>query len=76
MKEYFLFGMLCLVSPFSGAQNCAYMNEDPIKYYDQNTCEKRKVEKTAEIATSFTEKGFEISYLELNCVVDNRNKNT
>ena len=76
MKEYFLFGILCLISPINGIQSCAYMNEQPIVYYEQNVCEERKIEKANEIATSFNQKGFEIAFIDFTCVLDNTNKNT
>ena len=76
MKEYFLFGILCLINPVSGDSHCAYINEQPIIYYEKNQCEDRKVEKTAEIANSFTKHGFKVSHINLSCIVDNINKPT
>lgn len=52
------------------------MNEQPIVYYEQNVCEERKLEKANEIATSFSQKGFEIAFIDFTCVLDNTNKNT
>ena len=76
MKEYFLFGMLCLVSPFSGAQNCAYIHEDPIMYYPESVCKEKAVKKVNEMGVNLTSQGFQISKLYMNCLVDKNRLNT
>jgi|TARA_R100000084_G_C4589574_1_gene117764 hypothetical protein len=76
MSEFFLMGVLCLIDPFTGTQHCAYINEDPIVFYSQEQCNKRKDEKATEIAVNLTSRGFTISYLNVTCIVDKKKKNT
>ena len=74
MTEYFLLGVLCLVSPITGQPECAYLNENPIIYYTKEECNIRKVEKTTEMAANLTSKGFEISYIDIQCILDTKAK--
>ena len=76
MKEFFLIGLLCLVDPFTGTNHCAYINEDPIVLYTEEQCATRKHEKANEIAVNLTSRGFNISYLDVSCIVDKNKKNT
>jgi len=76
MKEFFLIGLLCLVDPFTGTNHCAYINEDPIVFYTEEQCATRKHEKANEIAVNLTSRGFNISYLDVSCIVDKNKKNT
>ena len=74
MSEFFLIGLLCLVNPFTGVSECAYINENPIVYYTEVECSKKKVKKASEIALNLTSRGFNISYLDVQCIVDKGNK--
>ena len=76
MAEFFLLGILCLADPFAGKPQCAYINEKPIKYYSKDKCEDERVKKMAEMATNLTQKGFVITHLDIQCVLDKTNKNT
>ena len=74
MTEYFLLGLLCLINPITGHQDCAYVNENPIIYYTKEECNIKKVEKTTEMAANLTSKGFEISYIDIQCILDTKAK--
>jgi len=76
MSEFFLMGLLCLIDPLTGTNHCAYINENPIVYYNKNECANRKVEKANEIAVNLTSRGFQISYLDMQCILDSNKKNT
>ena len=76
MAEYFMIGILCLINPLSGEQNCAYVNEDPIKYYTKEVCLKNAVKKVNEMGDNLTSKGFVVTHLVINCVVDKQKQNT
>jgi hypothetical protein len=76
MSEFFLMGLLCLIDPLTGTNHCAYINENPIVFYTETQCAKRKVEKANEIALNLTSRGFHISYLDVTCIVDKNRKNT
>jgi len=76
MANYIIIGLLCLINPLTGREECAWINESPIIYYEKNTCLIKKDKKAAEIAVGFNSKGFEITVLDLQCIVDNKNKNT
>lgn len=76
MAEYFMIGILCLINPLSGEQNCAYINENPIKYYTKEICHQNAVKKVNEMADNLTSKGFTVTHLAINCVVDNKKQNT
>ena len=76
MSEFFLMGLLCLIDPLTGTNHCAYINENPIVYYDKKRCAERKVEKANEIAVNLTARGFQISYLDMECILDNNRQDT
>jgi len=76
MKEFFLMGFLCLIDPLTGTNHCAYINENPIIFYTEKHCATRKIEKANEIAVNLTSRGFNISYLDVQCMVDTKKKNT
>tara|TARA_Y100001970_G_C13510516_1_gene498080 strand:+ start:137 stop:367 length:231 start_codon:yes stop_codon:yes gene_type:complete len=76
MKEFFMMGMLCLINPFTGQELCTFIHEDPIMYYPKEVCEKKAVEKVNEMGVNLTERGFEISELYMNCLVDKNRLNT
>ena len=76
MKEFFLFGILCTINPMTGVEQCAYINEDPIIYYDEKTCKDLAVKKVKEIGVNLTEVGVKITQLKMACIVDNSNVNT
>tara|TARA_Y100000004_G_scaffold195590_1_gene263019 strand:+ start:105 stop:335 length:231 start_codon:yes stop_codon:yes gene_type:complete len=76
MQEYFLIGLLCLVNPLTGLDQCAYINENPIKLYDLQNCKNQSMSKTKEIVVEMTEKGFFVSYINIECYVDKSKKKT
>ena len=76
MSEFFLMGLLCLIDPFTGTKHCAYINENPIVYYTEKECAERADEKANEIAVNLTSRGFQISFIDMVCIVDNNRKNT
>mgnify|MGYP001091595696 FL=1 len=76
MKEFFLFGILCTINPMTGVEQCAYINEDPIIYYYEKTCNDLAVKKVNEIGVNLTKSGVKISQLRMTCIVDNSKVNT
>jgi hypothetical protein len=76
MKEFFLFGILCVLESFSGIEKCAYIHEDPIKYYDEKTCMDLAYKKVNEMGTNLTSEGIQITQLKMNCIVDKSKQNT
>lgn len=76
MNEFFMFGVLCLLSPISGLEECAYITEQPKKFYFENECYAQAVEKVNEMGMDLTAKGFHITHLQIYCVVDNMKQNT
>jgi len=76
MKEFFMMGVLCLINPMTGHEHCAMLHEDPIVFYQQNVCKVEAVKKVNKIAVEMNEKGFQISKIFMNCVVDKEKKNT
>jgi hypothetical protein len=76
MKEFFLFGILCTINPMTGVEQCAYINEDPIIYYYEKTCNDLAVKKVNEIGINLTKSGVKISQLRMTCIVDNSKVNT
>tara|TARA_R100001509_G_scaffold99600_1_gene58230 strand:- start:1541 stop:1771 length:231 start_codon:yes stop_codon:yes gene_type:complete len=76
MKEFFMMGMLCLINPMTGQEHCAFIHEDPIIYYPKNICEEKVVKKVNEMGVNLTKKGFEITELYMNCLVDKNRLNT
>ena len=76
MKEFFMMGMLCLINPLTGQEQCAFIHEDPIMYYPEKVCEEKAVEKVNEMGVNLTERGFEISQLYMKCLVDKNRLNT
>jgi len=76
MKEFFMMGMLCLINPMTGQEQCAFIHEDPIMHYPENVCKQKAVEKVNEMGVNLTSKGFKISQLYMNCLVDKNRLNT
>jgi hypothetical protein len=76
MKEFFLFGILCTINPMTGVEQCAYINEAPIVYYYEKTCNDLAVKKVNEIGINLTKSGVKISQLRMTCIVDNSKVNT
>lgn len=76
MKEYFMMGLLCIINPLTGQENCAYIHEDPIKYYSKEVCREEAVKKVNEMGANLTSEGIHISYFLINCIVDKKQKNT
>ena len=76
MKEFFLFGILCTINPMTGVEQCAYINEDPIIYHSEQTCNDLAVKKVNEIGINLTKSGVKISQLRMTCIVDNSKVNT
>ena len=76
MKEFFMMGMLCLINPMTGQEQCAFIHEDPIMYYSEPVCKQEAVKKVNEMAVNLTSKGFEISKIFMNCLVDKNKLNT
>ncbi len=76
MKEFFMMGMLCLINPMTGQEQCAFIHENPIKYYPKSVCEQKAVEKVNEMGVNLTSNGFKISKLYMNCIVDSSKLNT
>jgi hypothetical protein len=76
MKEFFMIGILCVLEPFSGIEKCVFINEDPIKYYDEKTCVDLTYKKINEIGTNLTSEGIQITQLKMTCIVDKFKQNT
>ena len=76
MKEFFMMGMLCLINPLTGLEQCAFIHEDPIMYYSKSVCEQKALEKVNKMAVNLTSEGFKISKLYMNCLVDKNRLNT
>ena len=76
MKEFFMFGLLCLINPMTDQQECIYIREDPIIYYEESVCRQESVKKVNEMGTNLTSQGFEISVFIMNCLVDKSRLNT
>jgi|TARA_Y100000289_G_C3906727_1_gene142354 hypothetical protein len=76
MKTFFMIGMLCLLNPLTGQEQCAYIHENPINFYAEEKCKDEAVKKVNEIATNMTSKGFFITQIYMNCVVDKNKLNT
>ena len=76
MKEFFMMGMLCLINPMTGQEQCAFIHEDPIMHYPESVCKEKAVKKVNEMGVNLTSKGFEISQLYMNCLVDKNRLNT
>ena len=76
MKEFFMMGVLCLINPMTGHEHCAMLHEDPIVFYQQNVCKVEAVKKVNKIAVQMTERGFYVTRIFMNCVVDKDKQNT
>ena len=69
-------GVLCLLNPINGEEHCAMLHEDPIMYYEKKECKVAADQKVNKIAVEMTEKGFTITKIFMNCVVDKNKQNT
>ena len=76
MKEFFMMGVLCLINPMTGQEHCAMLHEEPILYYEKKVCIVEANKKVNEIAVQMTEKGFYVTRIFMNCVVDKNKQNT
>ncbi len=76
MKEFFMMGVLCLLNPMTGQEHCAMLHENPILFYEKNDCIVAADKKVNEMAVEMTEKGFQITKIFMNCVVDKNKQNT
>jgi hypothetical protein len=76
MKEFFMMGVLCLINPITGKEHCAMLHEDPIIFYEKQTCIITADKKVNEIAVEMTEKGFYVTKIFMNCIVDKYKQNT
>ena len=76
MKEFFMMGVLCLINPLNGQEHCAMLHEDPIMFYEKKVCIVAADKKVNEIAVQMTKKGFYVSKIFMNCVVDKNKQNT
>ncbi len=76
MKEFFMFGLLCLINPMTGQQECLYIRENPIIYYEEKSCKEEAVKKVNEMGHNLTNQGFQISLFFINCLVDKSKLNT
>jgi len=75
MAEYFMIGILCIINPMNRINECIYFNEDPIKYYQENICLEQANEKVNEMGVNLTINGYEITRLQIACIVDKTKKN-
>ena len=71
-----MMGMLCLINPMTGQEQCAFIHEDPIRYYSESVCKQEAVKKVNEMGVNLTARGFEITQLYMNCLVDKNRLNT
>ncbi len=71
-----MLGLLCLINPMTGQQECLYIREEPIIYYEHNVCREEAVKKVNEMGTNLTSQGIKISMFYINCVVDKNKLNT
>ena len=76
MKEFFLYGLICLINPVSGMEECNYFHETEQKFYTKEVCETLAVQKVNEMAYNFTSEGFTVTRLQIACLVDKTKKNT
>ena len=76
MKEFFMMGMLCLINPVTGQEQCAFIHEDPILFYTEEICNVEAVKKVNEMGVNLTARGFKITELYMNCLVDKNRLNT
>jgi len=76
MKEFFMFGLLCLINPISGQEECLYIKENPTIYYEEKICKVEAVKKVNEMGSNLTSQGFQISIFFINCLVDKNKQNT
>ena len=70
MKEFFIIGYLCLINPITDFEHCAFLNEEPIKFYYEDECDDKTLKKVNEIGTKLTNQGFTITDLKMWCTVD------
>ena len=76
MKEFFMMGMLCLINPVTSHEQCAFIHENPIMFYTEEVCHVEAVKKVNEMGVNLTARGFEITQLYMNCLVDKNRLNT
>ena len=76
MKEFIMIGYLCMINPISDLENCAFLNEEPIKYYYEKECNDQTFKKINEIGTKLTTQGFIITDLKMWCTIDKTRLNT
>ena len=69
-------GMLCLINPVTGQEQCAFIHEDPILFYTEEICNVEAVKKVNEMGVNLTARGFTITELYMNCLVDKNRLNT
>ena len=71
-----MMGMLCLINPVTGQEQCAFIHEDPILFYTEEICNVEAVKKVNEMGVNLTARGFTITELYMNCLVDKNRLNT
>ena len=76
MKEFFMIGILCMINPITGIEQCVYIHEDPIVFYHEKTCNDLIIKKTNEIGVNLIKSGVQISQLRMTCTVDKSKQNT
>jgi hypothetical protein len=76
VKEFFVIGWICIFNPVLGQDHCAFMTEQPVKFYRQDECEVAALKKVNEIGVELTKQGLVISRLQMWCTVDKTKLNT
>lgn len=76
MKEFIMVGWICVFNPIINQEQCAYMNEAPIKFYTEKECHSATYKKVNEIGDKLTAQGIKITELQMWCTVDKTKLNT